>query len=1425
LWAAPLTPTEELLAGLFAEVLELKDVGADADFFALGGHSLLATQLMSRVRAVFGLELPLRVLFEQPRVAGLAQEIEAASRLGRGLAVPPLTRVDRNGEIPLSFAQQRLWFIDQLEPGSTAYNMPMPLRIEGALDVGVLARVLDAVVARHEALRTRFLIFEGKPVQMIDPPAPQPLPVIDLRALPEAGLQAEARRLVSEEISRPFDLARGPLLRTSLLHLASDVWAALFTMHHVVSDGWSLGVLVREVTALYPAFSAGQPSPLPELPVQYADFAAWQRAWLSGEVLEAELAFWRERLAGAPPVLDLPIDRPRPAVKSSRGAVCDLSLPRSLSTGLAAFSRRHGATLFMTLLAAYQALLARICGQSDVSVGTPIAGRNRLETEGLIGFFVNTLVLRAELGQAGSFAELLALVRRETLDAFAHQDLPFEKLVEELSPERSLAHTPLFQAAFVLQNAPMGDLALSHLRLTPLVVEERATKFDLDLMFVEGTAGLAGNLAYASDLFDRATIDRLGGHLERLLGSVMRHPELPLAELPLLAEAERHQLLLEWNDTAVSETADVAGLRLHQLVEAQVRRTPGAPAVVFANEILTFTELEARANRLARRLRALGCGPESRVAVALERSPDLVVALLAALKTGGAYVPCDPDYPAERLAYMLSDARPAVLVTVESLRAALPVPAGLVTLCLDAERDALAGESDEPLAIPGDDRGLAYMIYTSGSTGRPKGAMVHHRGIRNRLLWMQKAYRLTPADTVLQKTPFSFDVSVWEFFWPLLTGARLLLAPPGSHRAAASMVELIEREQVTVVHFVPSMLQIFLDEPALTDGGCPSLRLVIASGEALPPALVPRFHTRLGAELDNLYGPTEASVDVTVWHCRRGGMQATVPIGRPIANTRIHLLDPAGRPLPIGVAGELHIGGVNVGRGYLDRPDLTAERFGPDAFAGEPGARLYHTGDLARLLADGVIEFLGRLDHQVKIRGFRIELGEIEATLCEHPQVREAVVLVQDYAHGDRRLVAHVTAAQDGVQVDDLRLFLSGKLPGYMVPAAFAFHEMLPLNANGKIDRNALGRQRLGELAVKRGVAPRDEVELQLVRACEEVLGIADVGVTDNFFDLGGHSLLAVRLLAQIEEIFGRRISLTTLFQGPTIEQLAMVLRAGAQEEQRKPIVVAIQPRGARLPFFCVHAVGGTVFSFLDLARRLGPEQPFYGLQSPDLSVMAETVEEMAASYIDAIRQVQPAGPYALGGWSMGAVVAFEMARQLHGRGETVELVAMIDAPQPPGGRADSADGAELLAGFARDLTGRDLPLPIVELRRLEPGEQLARVLDLARETGALPASSSGSQLTDLFETFRRNLGALATFRPGVFAGAVEWFRASATQAQEPETGWTDFVTGGLTICSIPGDHYSILRSPHVEELALRLRQAIERRGLPAAKELEAASS
>ncbi|HEV7517010.1 MAG TPA: amino acid adenylation domain-containing protein, partial [Thermoanaerobaculia bacterium] len=1142
IYFAPRTPAEELVAGIWEEVLAVERVGVEDNFFALGGHSLLATRVISRVRQTFGIDLPLRSLFEAATVATFTQQVESTltANAGPRRQAPPLLPVGRDRELPLSFAQERLWLIDQLLPGGAAYNLPAALHLAGELDLAALDATFAELVRRHESLRTTFREAGGRPVQVVHPAGPPALPQVELAGLPAELREEETRRLARAEARRPFDLMTGPLFRLTLLRLGGEAGehVALLTQHHIVSDGWSIGVLVRELGALYADYRDRRPSRLPEPALHYADFAVWQRQWLSGEVLESELGYWRERLGGRPPVLELPTDRPRPALQSFAGAIQRLQLSAETLAGLRVRAREQGATLFMVLLAAFEVLLGRYSGQDDFVVGTPIAGRTYREIEGLIGFFVNMLVLRAQLGGEPGFGELLGRVRETALSAYAHQDLPFEKLVLELQPERDLSRTPLFQVVFALQNAPGGELSLPGLTFRSLPVETATAKFDLTLALAEGASDLGGVVEYNRDLFDCPTAGRLARHLEILLARLAGSLGGRIAELPLLSRAERHAVLLDWSDTA--KPCPQVPL-VHELFSAHARRHPEATAISSPLGRLSYGEVEAQSNRLAHHLRELGVGPEVLVAVCTERTLERVVGIVAALKAGGAYVSLDPTYPEERLAFLLADAGAPVLLTERRFAPALAaLPAQVI--CLDGDWDGIAGDAGAPPASGVGPENLAYVVYTSGSTGRPKGVEIPHQGLMNLVRWHQDLYQVVPADRGTQIASPAFDASIWEL-WPYLAAGASVHVPDEETRLSSpGMLRWWSEQGITLAYLMTPLAEGVLEEEV--PAGLPlSVRALIIGGDRLHRGPSPE----MGLRLMNHYGPAEYTVTSTVIEVPKQGELPRLPsIGRAVDNTRIYVLGRRGEPVPTGVPGELFVAGLGLARGYLHRPDLTAEKFVPDPFGalhGETGARMYRTADLVRWLPDGDLDFLGRLDHQVKIRGLRIELGEIESVLGQHPDLREVAVLVREDRPGNKRLVAYAVPAGAAPAREELRRFLLEKLPEYMVPSAFVLLPALPLTPNGKVDRRALPAPPAPDGAPDRDfVAPRTPAEEVLAGIWGEVLQVGEVSVDDNFFELGGHSLLATRLTSRVRETFGVDLPLRRVFESPTLAGLAAAI-------------------------------------------------------------------------------------------------------------------------------------------------------------------------------------------------------------------------------------------------------------------------------------------
>jgi amino acid adenylation domain-containing protein len=1805
-----------------------------------------------------------------------------------------IPRRTETGSASLSFAQQRLWFLDQLEPNSALYNIPKAVRLAGLLNIEALEKSLAAVVERHEALRTMFVSIDGDPAQVIHTSPALELQTIDLSAWSDEHRDIELQRLLQKHARLPFNLASDLMLRAMLVRLAAEEHVLLLVMHHIASDGWSMGVLFRELGALYEAFCDGKPSPLPELPIQYADFAVWQRRHLQGKVLDAQLSYWKNQLAGIPPLLNLAAETLRPSVQRHRGRSQSFLLPKDLSEALKALSRRENVTLYMTLLAAFNVLLYHYTGQDDLVVDSPVAGRDRPEIERLIGFFVNTLVLRTRLSGELTFKELLGRVRKVTLDALAHQDLPFEKLVETLHPKRDAHHRSLVQIAFAFQNVPREPLKLRGLTVTPVRIESESAKLDLTLFMGETEDGLAGSLNYATELFDPPTISRMAEHFHRLLEIVVADPERPLQKLPpfrdeapspivskftreaaldhyessnltqnqlliwagqklnpevplynvvntylikgeieprrfedafqtlvsssdvlrtviiesngvpqqtvltnlkyeleyldfskqpnpraafqcwansrsqmpldlekclfdcVLAkiaprefvwylnqhhivtdgrsvvlifrwmsalygrsgsrlmqppielppfqdyvsyerdyrrsarylEAEsywraklaekvepisfygktprktttkvqritcdvgirrtqelkrlafrkdistktqnasmfnifaallftylyritgnpRHsigapfhnrrskvfkntlglfmevlplRITIEENDTFVSlikrigieasegfrfcqtignsptnkvydvllnyhtsqfldfhgipvEMAwlhtghenDSLALQVHdfdasgsfvidfdfycdvfehrqrdravkhflrvldafladpeqrlqrvdmlyseereqitrnfnetlvamprnmtipRLFEEQAHRRRDQVAIWFERESITYSELNKRSNRLANDLKRLGVGPDTIVGVCAEPSLTFFVGLLGILKAGGAYLGLDPEYPKDRLAFMLQDARVSILLTQKRLldhhahvaEVIRETPTGDPKvegsiLFLDEDQSSTEKDSERMPDNRLTSENLAYVVYTSGSTGTAKGVMVQHGGVCNRLVWGRDFYRLNESDRVLQKSSISYDASVWEIFEPLLAGAQLVVARPGGRRDSAYLVELVAERKITVAEFVPSMLGAILDEKGVER--CTSFKRVFSGGEALSSEIQERFLNRMSSALYNTYGPTEASIDVTHWECVPDGEQGIVPIGRPIGNTEIYILDRHLNPVPVGVAGELHIAGAGLARGYLNRPELTAEKFLPNPFSAVPGARLYKTGDLARYLPDGNIEFLGRLDYQVKIRGFRIELGEIEAVLREHPNVEQAIVLARGQADRaelaqDKRLIAYIVPRDSMITGhSELREFLRRKLPEYMVPAGFMFLDAIPLTSNGKMDLKALpapdgDRPQLTESFV----APRSPTEEALAAIWAKLLGLNHVGIRDNFFDLGGHSLLAVRLFAEIEKSFDKRPPLASLFQQATIEHLARLL---GQNDSPPTSLVPVQPEGSKVPFFCVHEFFGDVFCYMNLARHLGQDQPFYALEPRGLDGVEEpfeTVEAMAAHYIDTVRTVQPRGPYALGGLCFGGVIAFEMAQQLRAKGESVCLVALLDS-----GVGLNYGRIKWWRAFFQNFP-RDFPSWLAGSLQLTRAQWLdvIRIKTAAAKgrLGGLFCLPSGvcqpnddpaglKRLGDVFRFSERHYRvaraqyrALKRYQPQMYTGRLTLFRARMQpffSSHDPQKGWSRLAGGGVEVKNIPGNHLAMLQEPHVKVLAEELRACLER--------------
>ena len=1253
--------------------------------------------------------------------------------------------------------------------------------------------------------------------------------VVDLSSLPSEEREHFVHQLVQTEAACPFDLERGPLLRVRLLRLDEQEHVLLLTMHHIVSDGWSGGLLVHELSTLYTAFVNKQSSPLPALPIQYADFALWQRHWLQGEVLERQVQYWREHLAAVPP-LELPIDHPRPAQQTFRGARQSLLLPTTVQEQLKALSQREGVTLFMTVLAAFQVLLARYSGQSDLAIGTPIANRTHAEVEGLIGFFVNTLVLRSDLSGNPPFVQVLKRVREVALGAYVHQDVPFEKIVEVLQPERDLSRSPLFQVMFVLQNIPASSApALPGLRLMQIEREVQTSKFDLTLTVTETAQGLHCLLEYNTDLFEALTVTRLLSCWQILLEGIVAAPQQRIAALPLLTPVERQFIIHDLNRTQRTFPTDRC---IHTLFEEQVERTPDAVAVVFADQQITYLALDRRASRVAQHLRSLGVGPEVLVGICMERSVAWIVGVLAILKAGGAYVPLDPNAPKERLVGILEDTQLRILLVQEHLRerfAALPG----THVSTDAEWDLFVQE-ENPLmvtvtraAVPSN---LAYVIYTSGSTGRPKGVPITHENVVSSLFARLACYR-EPIASYLLLSPFFFDSSVAGLFWTLSQGGRLVVPSETFQQDLSEVPALLERAAISHMLCIPSLYAFVLSSASARQ--LAALRVVIVAGEACPVSLVKQHRQSVPqVTLCNEYGPTEGTVWSSVYQDHAEELTSRIPIGDPIATVQIYLLDPMLQPVPMGVAGELYIAGSGLARGYLNAASLTAEKFLPHPFAERVGERVYRTGDRARYNAQGSIEFLGRVDDQVKLRGYRIELSEIELPMRQHHNVQDCVFVLREDGITEPKLLGYVVMKPGSPTTSgELRTYLKQHVPDYMVPANFILLAALPLTPNGKVDYRALPIQ---EEAYEEEtfVAPRNTVEYQLRDIWEELLMRHPVGVEDNFFDLGGHSILAVRLVSAIRKQFGVNLALPSLFKYQTIAALAAILRQHLPPERRS-VLVGLQPIGSKPPLFCVHPIGGNVFHYIGLARLLGNDQPFYGLQMPDLEGKEErftTLEGIATDYIVELQTVQPEGPYLLSGWSTGGVIAFEMAQQLKQQGQAVALLALFDSMVPTSyshtDQLTEASGMDDEALTKYILDQFDIPAPNPAFYQDDSNVQLMYAFEQAMMRRFIPLDMHLDEFRMLARMRKMNFDAVYSYKPQIYPGQITLFRATEGDAiiDVSETthpldvpiertltrGWDQLALEGIKVYKVAGNHNTLFSSTNVPVLASSLRDCLD---------------
>ena len=1315
-----------------------------------------------------------------------------------------------NRQVPVSFAQQRLWFLDQLEPGNASYNISRAVRVKGSLNLEALRDALNAIVARHESLRTNFTSIDDEPMQIIAPAREIEIQLLDLGGLPESDRDSEARRLAAEESSRAFDIAQDQLLRVVLFRLDDQDQVLLLVLHHIVSDGWSMGVLFRELETLYEAFANSLPSPLSNLPIQYGDFARWQRDRLRGEVLAEQVDFWKQQLAGAPAMLELATDKPRPAVQTFGGAYHTSMVGKELTDSLNELCRREGVTLFMALVAAFQTMLHRYTNQRDIVVGTPIANRTREETEDLIGLFVNTLVVRTDLSGNPSFRELLGRVREVALDAFAHQDLPFEKLVEEIHPERSLGHMPLFQVLFALQNVPKSAWKLGSLDLTDSAFEKSTSKLDLSLYVGERADGLSFSFEYSTDLFNATTIESMAANFQTLLEGIVANPEQRLSELPVLAKQEWAQLLVEWNDT---EAEYRAGKCIHELFEEQVENRGDEIALISEKAKLTFRELNSRANQLAHFLKGRGVGPEVLVGVCIERSVEMVVGLLAILKAGGAYVPLDPSHPTERISFMLHDSGARLLLTQQHLGETLASWDG-ETIYVDSKWPEIALAPVENPANTAGVANAAYVLYTSGSTGRPKGVVSAHRASINRFEWMWRVYPFAGGEVCCQKTSLSFGDAIWEIFGPLLQGVPLVLIPDEVVKDPGVFIAALSANRVTRLVLVPSLLRVILETSEDLAQQLKSLRYCVCSGETLTAELARSFRERVPhAILLNLYGSSEVAADVLYYEVSNKEGLHNIPIGKPIANTNVFILDSNFEPVPLGVLGQIYVGGDGLARGYWNSAQLTAEKFVPHPFSGQPGARLFRTGDIGRYLPDGNIEYHGRRDHQVKVRGYRIELGEIETSLKGCPSVQDAVVMLRQSTSGNKYLVGYVvygaspSKVHDAAMSSELRNLLKKSLPDYMLPAHFVFLQQLPLTPSGKIDRRTLPqpdgtRPELEEAHV----APRDDLERRLANIWERMLAVKSVGIRDNFFNLGGHSLLAVRVVSEIAKETGQRLPLVSFFQGPNIEYLASLLRQDVRSISW-PTLVEIQAGGPNAPLFCVSIPNVNALGYRSLARYLGTDQPVFGLQGQypeDLygEHSQAAVEKIVTDYLEVLRSVRPTGPYQFVGLCRGAHIAYEIARRLEREGHEIALLGIIDTWV----MENTYNKTWLLTYHAKRLTS-------LTLRGIRKQLELFK-----NERGRLANNGDETSATAVADVAERKRKTIRLYFPGrdfvpsSYRGRIAVFRTERqprNRIHDSQLGWGKLAKGGVDLHFIPGDHDSVLKEPHVQGLAAALKKCL----------------
>lgn len=1461
-YVAPRTPIEEQLAVIWSEILNVPRVSAHDSFFELGGNSLMAVRLVARIRMEFQVDVPLVALFTAPTLDALGERITDLATTGVRPTTKPIPKVSREGGVRIAVAQEIFWTISQMYPDRPISNVYAAVMLRGELDVPTLERTVTEIVRRHETMRTYFLANEdGEPRQFIAPPAPVTLAMTDLSHLSEDERKAEVQRRAREQNSLVFALDRPPMYRLSLVKLSDREHALLMCVHHIVFDGWSLHVLIREVSELYEAYRAGLGAPLAELPVQYADYAVWERESLQGEELERLLAYWRGQLIGATNP-ELPFKRTAaPGVRHMRDAI-EHALPEDWPGRLEQFGRDHGATNFNVLLACYFAVLHRYCTTEDLTIAVPVANRGRAETQRMIGVFINTIFVRSQVTGDLTFAELLARVQAVFVAGTNHERLPMTNLVQELLPDYNPSRFPISQIMFnYLQPGAAGRARKRRELEIDVIPSDRdpiSTRTDLSLTIAHARGKLRANFKFDATFFAREDMERFARHFTAFVESVLAAPEQRIASVPLLSEAERQHIVGDWNATDVAfETPS----GFQEFVEEQVKLHGDRPAVVFEKATQTYAELNLRANQLAHRLRELGVRPDDHVGVCLERSLDLPAIVLGIMKSGGAYLPLDPSYPRERLEFMATDGEPRVIVTTSALAERLGA-APAFKLMVDVEQAELARQpANDPEHRTTPDHAI-YVIYTSGSTGKPKGAINLHRALLSRMMWERQQFQHRAGDRYLLKTSLNFDPSFTEMFRPLCNGGVLVVARPGGERDPDYLADIIEREQICMTSFVPSMLRLFLERDDLRSK-CQSLRFITCGGEAMTSDLAALFREKLSARLFNMYGPAETAISVTYFDCSEATVGETVPLGRPMANVRLYVLDSLGQPQPIGVPGELYIGGAPVGRGYWNRPELTAERFVRDPFVDRPDAIMYKTGDVCRYQPDGKIEFLGRVDSQVKIRGQRVELGEIESRLAAYDNVSAAAVLARG-AGESMTLIAYVVPRNvDTNEIggetqpsDVLRRYLSESLPEYMIPAEFLFLPALPTLPNGKVNRtalSALASQRTTVKAARSYEPPRGDVEPRIAAIWESILQLPRIGRNEDFFQLGGHSLQAIRMMRQVGQEFKIDLSVTELFATRTVAGLAkhvesiapgpaasttspaavgdsatsptdVLVPASSEPPLAKPTVeppvpatptepgvaarassarhrrwlAPLRAKGDGLPLFCIHGLGGHIAGFLPLAKQLREGRPVYGLQGQGLDGAAaphDRIDEMAAGYVEEIRQVRPEGPYLISGWSLGGLIALEVAQRLTAAGQRVPLLAMYDTYL----RVSNRDVPEMSDASLMIRIAPQLRIPLGQLQILSPQQQW----DLIAERAAQSAGVGIEEIRRLADTCKAHMRAVAKYQPRTYVGSVMLFRAESARG-ELDPRWPE-ICPRMRVAVVPGDHYSMLQPPHVDVLAARL--------------------